>query len=148
MRFAFFSTLRTSDLVSFVLVLRLKISSSTSSSVSSASASESKKTFYESSYDIGQLLQHRDLKRNRSTDISEAVVQTSENKFCSKEKQTYRQPWKRETGPESLELDLKASSSPSSEKVDFTEPTLKLDLQTKQKLVNRNFELTLIYTLT
>ena len=85
------------------------------------------------------------MKRNRSTDFREAVVQTSENKFCSKEKQTYRQPWKRETGPESLELDLKASSSPSSEKVDFTEPTLKLDLK-PNKLVNRNFELTLIYT--
>ena len=60
MRFAFFSTLRTLDLVSFVLVLRLKINSSTSSSVSSASASESKKKklCYGSSYDIGRSLQH------------------------------------------------------------------------------------------
>ena len=62
------------------------------------------------------LVSRYNIKINRSSDFSEAVVQTSENKFCSKEKQTYRQPWKRETGPGSLELDLKASFSPNSDK--------------------------------
>ena len=62
----------------------------------------------------------------------------------AQQKQTYRQPWKRETEPESLLSSQKESSFPDSEKL--TSLSLQRRLQTKAKLVNRNLELTDIYT--